>query len=78
MGVNGIRHGGSEETITAVQHQSSTWVTDRFTESADMPDRPHTEVFQWQVRKQAPKNLQDGGQRKIVRQTSKTMNTSQD
>ena len=39
-GVNGIRHGGSEESIDAVRRQSSTWVTDRFTESADVPDRP--------------------------------------
>ena len=39
-GVNGIRHGGSEESIDAVRRQSSTWVTDRFTESADVPDTP--------------------------------------
>ena len=43
-GVNGIRHGGSEESIDAVRRQSSTWVTDRFTESADVPDRPHSSV----------------------------------
>ena len=56
VGVSGIRHGGSEESIDAVRRQ---WVSDRFTESADVPDRPsHSvprgQVFRRQVSKQTP------------------------
>ena len=31
-------HGGSKESIDAVRRQSSKWVADRFTESADVSD----------------------------------------
>jgi len=37
-GVIRIRHDGSEESIDAVRRQSSQWVTDGFSESADVPD----------------------------------------
>ena len=56
-GVIRIRHGGSEESIGAVRRQSSQWVADCFSESADVPDLdsvPRDEVVRHQVSKQTP------------------------
>ena len=71
----GIRHGGSEESIDAVRRHTSKWVTDCFTQSADVPDRPsHSvpskfrEVKDFGVRS-APEQAdarKDGGRRKSV------------
>ena len=54
-GVNGIRHGGSEESIDAVRRQASKWVTDCFTQSADFSERPESDkVFPRQASQRTP------------------------
>ena len=53
-GVIRIRHGGSKESIDAVRRQSSKWVTDHFTESADVANYSFQEVVRRQVSKQTP------------------------